>query len=382
MSGFSMNTDPESKVSDILAEAWKSNKPEVEDEELRKQAQQNVTAIIVSNFDSPQSRQDILKPLEEFGKNGIARSAAKNKLLATRINELSQGGADAGDVGDNLVQLQMQIKDLDPSPLSFAKKGILGKFFNPVRKYFAKYQKADVAISDIIKSLDSGAKILRNDNTTLMTEEQQLTAITKQIQKDAELGRMMDEALELQIEKAVAEGGDPEKIRFVREEILFPLRQRVMDLHQMIIVNQQGIVSMNVITRNNRELINGVDRAKNVTVTALRTAVTVAGALYNQKVMIQKVQALNEATENIIASTSRMLREQGTEIQRQAMESTVSVDTLKRAFADALTALEDINTFRQNALPQMQKTINEFSEMAIEGNEVISRLERGSEVIY
>jgi uncharacterized protein YaaN involved in tellurite resistance len=251
-----------------------------------------------------------------------------------------------------------------------------------VRRYFAKYQKADSAISDIIKSLDAGAKLLKNDNATLMTEEQQLSAITKQIQKDAEMGRLMDEALEQQIMKAEAEGGDPEKIRFVREEILFPLRQRVMDMHQTIIVNQQGIVSMNVITRNNRELINGVDRAKNVTVTALRTAVTVAGALYNQKVMIQKVQALNEVTENIIASTSRMLREQGTEIQRQAMESTVSADTLKRAFADALTALEDINAFRENALPQMQKTISQFQEMAIEGDEVISRLERGSEVVY
>jgi uncharacterized protein YaaN involved in tellurite resistance len=381
MQNFSLNTDPESKADEILAEAWKTEKPEVEDEELRKQARENVNAIIVSNFDSPETRQDILKPLEEFGKSSIARSAAKNKLLATRIKDLAHGGEDAGDVGENLVQLQMQIKDLDPSPMSFTKKGILGRFFNPIRKYFAKYEKADAAISDIIKSLDAGAKILKNDNATLLTEEQQLTAITKQIQRDAEMGRMMDEALEQQIANAELQGGDPEKIRFVREEILVPLRQRVMDMHQMIVINQQGIVSMNVISRNNRELINGVDRAKNVTVTALRTAVTVAGALYNQKVMIQKIQALTETTENISASTSRMLREQDTEIQRQAMESTVSADTLKRAFADALTALEDINTFRENALPQMQNTIMQFSEMAAEGNEVIARLERGSGVV-
>ena len=378
MQKFSLNTDAESKAGEILAEAWKTEKPEAENDELRKQAQENVDAIIVSDFSLPVVRQSIMKPLEEFGKSGIARSAAKNKLLATRIKDFSQGGADAEDVGDNLAQLHMQIKDLDPSPLSFAKKGLLGRFFNPVRKYFAKYQKADSAISEIIKSLDSGAKVLKNDNATLLSEEQQLTAITKQLHKDAEMGRMMDEALEQQISKAEAEGGDPDKIRFVREEILFPLRQRVMDMHQMIIVNQQGIVSMNVISRNNKELINGVDRAKNVTVTALRTAVTVAGALYNQKVMIQKIQALNETTENIIASTSRMLREQGTEIQRQAMESTVSADTLKRAFADALTALEDISSFRENALPEMKKTIEQFNEMAAEGNEVISRLERGS----
>ena len=387
MTNFSLNTnaghkpDAERKAEELLAEAWKAEKPEAEDEELRKQAEENVTAIIVSNFKSPETRQNILKPLDEFGRSELSRSVAKNKLLATRINELSLGGADAGDVGENLVQLQIQIKDLDPGPLNFAKKGILGRFVNPIRKYFAKYEKADAAISDIIKSLDAGAKILKNDNVTLMTEEQQLTAITSQIQRNAEMCRIMDEELEQKIVKAEAEGGDPEKIRFMREEILFLLRQKVMDMHQMIVVNQQGIVSMNVISRNNRELINGVDRAKNVTVTALRTAVTVAGALYNQKVMIQKIQALNETTENIIAATSRMLREQGSEIQRQAMETTVSADTLKRAFADALSALEDINTFRENALPQMQKTITQFHEMAQEGDEVIARLERGSGVV-
>ena len=64
-----------------------------------------------------------------------------------------------------------------------------------------------------------------------------------------------------------------------------------------------------------------------------------------------------------------------------SMGSTVSTDTLRQAFADALTALEDINTFREKALLQMKKTIDQFNEMAIEGNEVMARLERGSGIV-
>ena len=79
---------------------------------------------------------------------------------------------------------------------------------------------------------------------------------------------------------------------------------------------------------------------------------TVAGALYNQKIVLDKVKALNATTESMIASTSRMLKEQGTEIQRQATEATVSPETLKQAFADALGALDDISTYKQEALPQ------------------------------
>jgi uncharacterized protein YaaN involved in tellurite resistance len=349
---------------------------ESENAVIRKRAEENALAIFEGNFNDPDARQTILRPLEEFGAAVMSKSAARNKLLATRIVDLSKGGDDAGNVGDNLAQLHLHIKDLDPSVLSFAKKGFLGKIFNPVRKYFQKYQKSDVAIAEIVKSLDRGGTILKNDNSTLALEEKTLSEFNNKLSIDVELGKMMDEAIEAQITNAEMQGCDPQKIKFVKEEILFPLRQRIMDMQQMIVVNQQGIMSMNVIRRNNKELIRGVERAKNVTVTALRTGVIVASALYNQKVLIEKIQSLNEATENIIESTSRMLRTQGAEIQKQSMSSTISVDVLKRAFDDALAAIEEISAFREEALPQMQQTIDQFREMAEDGQIVVDRLEK------
>jgi uncharacterized protein YaaN involved in tellurite resistance len=347
-----------------------------ENEDIKKQAEENALAIMDGDFTDPNARQTILKPLEDFGSVAMSRSAQRNKLVATRMVDLNRGGEDAGDVGTNLTELRTQIKDLDPGPLDFAKKGFLGRIFNPIRKYFAKYQKADSAIADIVKSLDKGSKILKNDNTTLLSEEAALSDLTKKLNADIEMGRQMDAAIEQQILAAEAEGRDPEKIKFVREEILFPLRQRIMDMQQMVVVNHQGIMSMNIVRRNNKELIRGVERAKNVTVTALRTGVMVASALYNQKVLLRKIQTLNETTENIIESTSRMLKDQGGEIQRQSMETMISADVLKRSFADALQAIEDISTYRENALPQMQQTIDQFREMADEGQVVVDRLEK------
>jgi len=267
------------------------------------------------------------------------------------------------------------MKDLDPSMLDFAKTGFLGSIFNPVRRYFKRYEKAETAISNIIKSLDLGSKTLQNDNTTLLAEEDHLRNLTKKLIADIELGKMMDESIEAQIKKAELEDVDPNKITFVREEILFPLRQRIMDMQQMIVTNQQGIISLNVIRRNNKELIRGVNRAKNVTVTALRTGVMVASALYNQKVVIKKIQTLNENTEQIIQSTSRMLREQGSDIQKQSMETMISPEVLKTSFADAIAAIDDISKYKTQAIPKMQESINTFYEMAKEGQEVIDKIE-------
>lgn len=82
-----------------------------------------------------------------------------------------------------MTELNLQLKDLDPSAVDFAKTGFLGKFFNPLRSYFAKYQKADAVISDIIISLDKGKTVLKNDNTTLEFEQQALRELTKKLQK-------------------------------------------------------------------------------------------------------------------------------------------------------------------------------------------------------
>lgn len=163
----------------------------------------------------------------------------------------------------------------------------------------------------------------------------------------------------------------------MEEEIVFPLRQRLMDFQQLLVVNQQGIIAMEVIRNNNLELIRAVDRAQIVTASALRTAVTVAGALYNQKIVLEKVQMLNAATNNMISATSRMLKEQGTAIQREAVEASISPDTLKQAFADTLSALDDISTYKEKALPQMAQTIQDFRRIADEGERQLAKMEKG-----
>jgi len=135
---------------------------------------------------------------------------------------------------------------------------------------------------------------------------------------------------------------------------------------------------MEVVRRNNKELIRGVDRAKTVTIAALRTAVMVASALYNQRVVLNKIQALNETTNNLISGTSKMLKEQGTEIHTQSMQTGVSVETLKESYENLMGAIEAISTYKQKALPIMKQTIDTFREMAEQGEAQIQKLEKGS----
>jgi uncharacterized protein YaaN involved in tellurite resistance len=372
---FTMEVPDEAAIKNEVQEQVKPVPEEVA--QLKAVAESNVAEILTLDIDELAKKKYVLQSIESFGAATMRSSAAKNSMLQMTIGSLSRDGDDDGVVAKGLVDLQLELKSLDPSLIDFTRTGVLGQLFDPVRAYIARYQKAESAIKDIIASLELGRTTLKNDNTTLEIEQQVLRDLTKKLMKEIELGNLMDRSIEMQVVAAKDRNEDPEKVKFVTEEILFPLRQRVMDLQQMVIVNQQGVMAMEIVIRNNKELMRGVERAQTVTLSALRTSVTVAGALSNQKVVLKKIQKLNETTNDLIISTSQMLKEQGKDIQMQAMETSVSVETMKTAFANAMEALDSINTYKQEALPKMRDTINQFRELADKGEEQIQQLEKG-----
>ena len=372
---FTMELPNEAAIKSEVLQQVKPLSEEVD--QLQAVAEGNVAEILTLDIGEIAQKKFILQSIESFGADSMKSSAAKNSMLQMTVGSLSRDGDEGGVVAKGLMELHRELEDLDPSLIDFTKTGILGLVFNPIRAYFARYQKAESAIVEIIASLDKGKKSLKNDNTTLEIEQQALRDLTRKLMKEVQLGVLMDESIEKQIDAARSRNEEPEKIKFVSEEILFPLRQRIMDMQQMIVVNQQGVMATEVVIRNNKELMRGVDRAKTVTISALRIGVMVAGALYNQKIVLKKIQMLNETTNSIISGTSHMLKVQGAEIQRQSMEATVSVETLKNAFADVMEALDSISSYKQEALPRMRDTVNQFRELAAKGEEQIQQLESG-----
>lgn len=321
------------------------------------------------------NRQQLIKAIESFGLDLMEQSEEKNAILGKRISELNRMGGESQAVANGLDKLSTEVAELNPSGIDFTKNGFLGIFFNPVKKYFKKYETADVVIGNIIDALEEGSTILKDDNTTLEIETTSMRNISKQLIEKRKLGQELDDYLTMQINNMRAQNGDNEKIKFIEEEILFPLRQRMIDFGQKLAVNQQGIIAMETTKRNNYELIRSVERAKFVTVSALRTAVIVAGSLYNQNLVMSKIQLVNGTTNDMIASTSKMLKTQGVEIQKQAIETNIDMDTLKLAITDALEAFESINSYKQKALPQMKQTLAEFDTLVTQGQKIVDGIE-------
>ncbi|MCP1366609.1 toxic anion resistance protein, partial [Halomonas sp. BBD48] len=245
-----------------------------------------------------------------------------------------------------------------------------------LQRYFRKYESAQQALDAIIQDLESGRDMLRRDNLTLSDDQDALHDTLVQLRGQVELGRLIDERLERRI--AALDENDPQRA-FIEEELLFPLRQRIVDLQQQLTVSQQGVLALEVVIRNNRELIRGVDRAINVTVSALSVAVTVAMALANQRLVLDRVEAINTATSDMIAGTAKALRGQGVDIQNRSSSAMLDMQKLEQAFQDVLAAIDDVSRYRREALPKLDAQIDRLDTLARRGDEAIHRMDKGND---
>lgn len=191
---FSMEVASPDQIKAVIEQEVKPVPEEVA--KLKQLADANVAAIMTLDVESLDKRKEIVQSIESFGLGTMKSSADKNKLLEVSVGNLARTGDEGGQVAKGLTELHTQLKDLDPSAVDFAKRGLLGKLFNPLRAYFLKYQKADSVIADIVVSLDKGKATLKNDNTTLELEQQSLRELTKKLQKEIQLGALMDESIE------------------------------------------------------------------------------------------------------------------------------------------------------------------------------------------
>ncbi len=318
--------------------------------------------------------------VRSMGDADIRRAAEmSNRLLDTPLNEMKTGGlSDVSKVSNTLVELRRVIEDLDPGEVSGQKKllGII-PFGDKIQDYFRKYQSSQKHLNSILHALRSGQDELTKDNVSLNMEKQQLWDTMSRLNQYIYLAEQLD----TQLAAAIAElqVTDPMKADALNKDVLFYVRQKHQDLLTQLAVSIQGYLAIDVIIKNNAELIKGVDRASTTTVSALRTAVITAQALGNQKLVLDQITALNATTSNLIERTSEMLKTNSVNIQQQAASSTVSIEALQKAFANIYQTMDSIDSFKLEALNTMSQTIGTLETEVAKSRAYLERARQSDE---
>ncbi len=332
-----------------------------------------VADLIAVDAQSPEFGKKV-DQLTNMGRKEIAQAAGMaNRFLDRPVRAIDQEGG----VGSDLAELRRTVEELDPGKqgkLSTGRK-ILGiiPFGNSVKKYFDGYVSAQGHIKAILDRLASGKDELLMDNAAIDVERAKLWEAMGNLEQMIHISKTLDAKLE----EAAADldATDPAKAKAVRESALFYTRQRTQDLLTQMAVTVQGYLALDLVKKNNVELVKGVDRASTTTVAALRTAVTVAQAMTNQRLVLQQITALNTTTANMIDSTGKLLREQTGKIHEMAVSSTIPLETLQRAFQNIYDTMDTIDTFKLKALDAMKQTVNTLSGEVEKSKGYIARAE-------
>ncbi len=289
-------------------------------------------------------------------------AAISNRMLERPMKAMQNGGA-GSQVTQGLMQLRTTIEALDPAKQGnmFAPRKLLGvlPFGNKLKAYFDSYTSAQGHLNAIIEVLYRSKDELMRDNASIETEKAAMWTLMQKLEQYIYLGKKIDAALEQRI--ASIETVDAARAKVLKEDVLFYTRQRVQDLLTQMAVNIQGYLALDLVRKNNIELVKGVDRATTTTVSALRTAVTVAQALSNQKLVLDQISALNTTTGNMIESTSAMLRQQSATVYQQAAGATVSVESLQKAFDNVFATIDLVSEYKVKALDSMAQTVDALS---------------------
>ena len=344
-----------------------------ETSELDKKVAQFVDELARLDSNSPDFGKKV-DQLTAMGRKEIAEAAgASNRFLDRPVKAID---SDSG-IGADLTELRKTVEDLDPKragSLSAGRKlfGLI-PFGGRMKNYFRQYQSSQTHISAILARLASGKDELLMDNAAIDTERANLWKTMHKLEQMIHISKTLDQQLEDKSNELDAT--EPAKAKAIRETALFYTRQRTTDLLTQMAVTVQGYLALDLVKKNNVELVKGVDRASTTTVAALRTAVTVAQAMTNQKLVLEQIGALNTTTANMIDSTGEMLRTQTGAIHEQAASSTIPLETLQRAFQNIYDTMDQIDQFKLQALGNMKQTVDTLGKEVEKSRGYIARAE-------
>ena len=343
---------------------------------LEAKADAFVADLVAQDAASPEFGQRIDQLTAMGAKEISAAAGMSNRFLDRPVRAMDK---DSG-VGSDLAALRRTVEDLDPGKKGVTTGGrkFLGviPFGNSVKRYFDGYVSAQGHIKAILDRLASGKDELLKDNAAIDVERSKLWDAMGKLEQMIHIARTLDQKLE---DAAIdLDHTDPAKAKAVRESALFYTRQRTQDLLTQMAVTVQGYLALDLVKKNNVELVKGVDRASTTTVAALRTAVTVAQAMTNQRLVLAQITALNTTTANIIDATGKMLKDNTSKIHEMAASSTIPLETLQRAFQNIYETMDSIDTFKLKALDSMKQTVTTLSSEVEKSQAYIARAQATS----
>ncbi|MFJ9784833.1 toxic anion resistance protein [Amycolatopsis sp. NPDC101161] len=327
----------------------------------------SVVTVRASEFASRLEALDVRSPeftdlLDELLTVGEADMRAAAGVAGTMLDRSLRSAASPQDgVTTSLASLRRTVAELDPAKLPLTGRKLLGVFpaAAGAKRALDRYRAANEPVNALVVDLRGRQDVLRRDNAAIKGERERLWKVMGKLAEAAALAEAVDSAIEAQA--GVFDLTDPGRANALRADVLYPIRQRHQDLLTQLAVSAQGYLALDLVRKNNDELIRGVERAVSTTVSALRVALLVSGALASQRDVLDEVAALQATTDGLIRANTELLDLQSAEIRKASSDPAVATETIRASFDRIYASIDAIDGFRADAVRTMAATVESLS---------------------
>lgn len=300
--------------------------------------------------------------LDELLAVGEADMRAAAGVAGSMLDRSLRSAASPQDgVTTSLTSLRRTVAELDPAKLPLTGRKLLGMF--PVaagaKRALERYRAANEPVNALVVDLRGRQDVLRRDNAAIKGERERLWKVMGKLAEAAAFAEAVEGAIEAQA--GVFDLTDPGRATALRADVLYPIRQRHQDLLTQLAVSAQGYLALDLVRKNNDELVRGVERAVSTTVAALRVALLVSSALASQRDVLDEVAALQATTDGLIRANSELLTLQSAEIRRASSDPAVATETIRASFDRIYASIDAIDGFRADAVAAMATTVESLS---------------------
>lgn len=367
-----LNSDPKvlAKGIDPAVEQLKVNV----DPELTRKADEFVANLLSGNFD----RQNKRTAVDTLGLTTQQEAAHRSMLLKEPVKALYKS-KDGKDVSDGLVQLKQRMMELDPVKFGLSVQAIqtalnhtkIGKL---VDAYWTKNQSMEAVLNAIVQSLQTGALQLERDNDSFAADQEAMRISVKKLTGALAVATLIDTALERKLSSGTI---SLEDAKFVRQELLFPVRQRIMSLQQTLLSCQQAILTSEIMVSTNREVLRATRDAVNISVVQLSNVLALIVGLQHQRNQLDKIKGLVQVTEHYMQIGGEILDTQATEVYELATQTMLSMEALENTFGHIRSAFNKVDTLRENALEPMKQSIARMDKLVTDNDALIKKQDKG-----
>ena len=303
-------------------------------------------------------------------------------MLQAPLKELSHGTEDGGEVAKSLSDLRIEVEKLDPSGLD-TDAGWFTRFVGkipgvgtPLKRYFMRYESSQTQIDSIVQSLEKGRDQLKRDNTTLGDDQKQMRELHPRAHRS---GRARAGARRRRRRQA----GDRDRPRRPAP----PVRRgghpvRAPPAHARPAAAARGQPAGRPGDRDHHPQQPRTDpRCRSGARRDHQRAAGRGDRGAGARAPEDRARQDRGDQHDHVGDDRRHRRTAEDAGHRRSIEQASStmldMESLKQAFADIDTALDEISRYRREALPTMAGTILELDQLTAESEAAIQKMESG-----